>query len=81
MWTKLGGGDNIVDWSATAQLGSHVSPLTSNRTNNSEAAWQPVPTNPILPEAPYAVLLPGGALVLGALVIGLRRRRAVTTRR
>jgi hypothetical protein len=40
--------------------------------------WQPVTgTSPVLPEAPYAVLLPGGALLGGALVLTLRHRRAV----
>jgi len=38
--------------------------------------WQPVPgTGPVLPEAPYAVLLPGGALLVLGAGFGLRRRR------
>jgi hypothetical protein len=40
-----------------------------------QPAWQPVPTTPpIVPESRYAVLLPGGALLVGAVV--LRRRRS-----
>jgi hypothetical protein len=35
-------------------------------------------SGPIVPEAPYAVLLPGGALLVAGLALALRRRRSVT---
>jgi len=42
---------------------------------DSQPDWQPIPNSPNLPEAPYAVLLPGGALLGAGLLLGLRRRR------
>jgi len=75
VWTKLGTGSNL-----QLDMGSVVNPvvlvnLTNNKTNNSQPTWQPVGPGPLLPEAPYAVLLPGGALLIGGLAFGLRRRR------
>ena len=78
VWTKLGGGSNIVldeghGYNSPSQLVS----LTANRTNNSQPAWQPVPLGAQTPEAPVALLLPsaGGVLLAGAVVLELRRRR------
>ena len=77
VWTKLGSGSNLVEYSYNAKLSTQqavaTDPLTANRTNNSQPVWQPLAgTGPITPEAPYAILLPGGALLLGGLL--LRRR-------
>jgi hypothetical protein len=76
VWTKLGGGSNIV-----LDMGHGVSSpdtlLTSNRSNNSQPAWQPVSPSTGTPEVPMAALLPaaGGILLAGALVLERQRKR------
>jgi Tol biopolymer transport system component len=74
VWTQLGNGDNIVMYSPTAAI-KKSDPLTTNKAINSEPAWQPTGASPVVPEAPYAILLPGGALLVLGLVLGLRHRR------
>ena len=32
-------------------------------------------TDPLLPEAPYALLIPGAGLLMGGLALGVRSRR------
>ncbi len=75
VWTNLGGGSNIV-----LDMGHGVtSPtlLTSNKSNNSQPAWQSVSPSTGTPEVPMAALLPGvgGILLAGAFVLDRQRRR------
>jgi len=76
VWTKLGSGSNLqLDMGTIVGKASILVNLTNNKTNNSQPTWQPVSIGTILPEAPYAVLLPGGALLILGLAFGVRRRR------
>jgi hypothetical protein len=78
VWTKLGGGSNIIlDMGHSVSSPAVLVNLTANRTNNSQPAWQPVPLASQTPEAPIAALLPlvGGVVVAGALLFEQRRRR------
>ena len=52
-------------------------PLSKNRSNNSQPAWQPVAPFVGAPEVPMAVLLPGlgGLLLAGAFVLDRQRKR------
>ena len=44
---------------------------------SSQPDWRPAPgSGPALPEAPFAILLPGAAIGTGALVLVRRRRQA-----
>jgi len=46
---------------------------------DSQPDWQPVPgSSAVLPEAPYAILLPGGALLIMGLALALKRRRQLS---
>jgi hypothetical protein len=78
VWTKLGGGSNIIlDEGHGVGTASTLVDLTNNRTDNSQPAWQPVPLGAQTPEVPVAVLLPsaGAVLLAGAVSIERRRRR------
>jgi hypothetical protein len=78
VWTKLGGGSNIIlDEGHSVGSPSTLVDLTNNRTNNSQPAWQPVPLGAQTPEVPVAVLLPsaGAVLLAGAVTLERRRRR------
>ena len=78
VWTKLGGGSNIIlDMGHSVSSPAVLVSLTGNRTNNSQPAWQPVPLASQTPEAPIAALLPlvGGVVVASALLLEQRRRR------
>jgi Tol biopolymer transport system component len=78
VWTKLGGGSNIIlDMGHSVGNPATLVDLTNNRTNNSQPAWQPVPLGSQTPEVPVAVILPaaGGALLAGAVMLEWRRRR------
>jgi len=78
VWTKLGGGSNIIlDEGHAVGAASTLVSLTNNRTNNSQPAWQPVPLGTQTPEVPVAVLLPsaGAVLLAGAVALERRRRR------
>ncbi len=77
IWTKVGVGSNIV-----LNMGSSVSSavqvsLTANKTNNSQAAWQPIPLGDQAPEVPVAALLPaaGGVLLVAATLLDRRRKQ------
>ena len=77
IWTTLGVGSNIV-----LNMGSSVSSavqvsLTANKTNNSQAAWEPIPLGAQAPEVPVVVLLPaaGGVLLVAATVRDRRRKQ------
>jgi hypothetical protein len=78
VWTKLGGGSNIVlDMGHGATNPDTL--LTSNRSNNSQPAWQPVAPSTGTPEVPMAALLPGSGVILlaGAFVLERQRRRKI----
>jgi hypothetical protein len=78
VWTKLGGGSNIIlDEGHVVGTASTLVALTNNRTDNSQPAWQPVPLGAQTPEVPVAVLLPsaGAVLLAGAVTLERRRRR------
>ena len=78
VWTKLGGGSNIIlDMGHSVGSPATLENLTQNRTNNSQTAWQPIPLGNPTPEVSMAALLPGvgGALLFGAIVLERRRRR------
>lgn len=78
VWTKLGGGSNIVlDMGHSVGSPDTLVNLTQNRTNNSQPAWEPIPLGAQTPEVSMAVLLPGVgiALLLGALLLDRQRRR------
>jgi len=76
VWTKLGGGSNIMlDEGHSASNPSTLVDLTNDRTNNSQPAWQPVPLGAQTPEVPVAVLLPSAGVVLLAGAVSLERRR------
>ena len=77
MWTTLGNGSNITEYSPNASIKNafQVVNLTKNKTNNSQPAWQPVPLGTPVPEAPLALMLPAGGLGIMLLGLGLRRRR------
>jgi hypothetical protein len=78
VWTKLGGGSNVMlDEGHAVGNPSMLVDLTNDRTNNSQPAWQPVPLGSQTPEVPVAVILPaaGGALLAGAVLLERRRRR------
>jgi hypothetical protein len=78
VWTKLGGGSNIVlDMGHSVGDPDVLDNLTQNRTNNSQTAWQPIPLGSQTPEVPMALLLPlaGGVLLAGGFLLELNRRR------
>jgi hypothetical protein len=78
VWTKLGGGSNIVlDMGHSVGSPATLADLTQNRTNNSQPAWQPIPLGSAAPEVPTTALLPGvgGALLAGAVILDRQRRR------
>jgi hypothetical protein len=78
VWTKLGGGSNIVlDMGHSVGSPATLENLTQNRTNNSQTAWQPIPLGTPTPEVSMAALLPGvgAALLFGAIVLERQRRR------
>ncbi len=76
VWTQLGGGSNIVLDMGHGAVNPDVL-LTSNKSNNSQPAWQPLSPSTGTPEVPMAALLPGagGVLLAGAFVLERRRRR------
>ena len=77
VWTKLGGGSNIVmDTGHSVGGTDSLVSLTQNKTNNSQPAWQPVSPATGAPEVPAAALLPaaGIALLAGAVLLERRRR-------
>jgi hypothetical protein len=83
VWTKLGGGSNIVlDMGHRVGSPATLENLTQNRTNNSQTAWQPIPLGTRTPEVSMAALLPGvgGALLFGAIVLERQRRRSIRQR-
>jgi hypothetical protein len=79
VWTKLGGGSNIImDMGHGVNGPDQLASLTANRTNNSQPVWQPLPgPGNGTPEVPMAALLPGvgGILLAGAFVLDRQRRR------
>ena len=78
VWTKIGGGDNIVlDTGHSVNNPVTLVSLTQNRTNNSQTAWQPIPLGAQTPEVPMALLLPlaGGAVLAGGFLLELNKRR------
>lgn len=77
VWTKLGGGSNII---VDGHGDANPVLLTSNRSNNSQPAWQPVSPSTGTPEVPMAAVLPGlgGILLAGAFVLERQRRRKLT---
>ncbi len=78
VWTKLGGGSNIIlDMGHSVSSPAVLVSLTGNRTNNSQPAWQPIPLASQTPEAPIAALLPlvGAVVVASAVLLEQRRRR------
>jgi Tol biopolymer transport system component len=77
VWTKLGVGSNIVlDMGSSATNAVQVN-LTANKTNNSQAIWQPIPLGAQAPEVPVVALLPaaGGVLLAGAVLLERRRKQ------
>jgi Tol biopolymer transport system component len=77
-WAQLGAGSVIVDY----QIGSawfSATTLSPGRSSNSEPAWQPIPSSPLLPESHYAIALPLGGIAVAALVLVRRRRRMSPT--
>jgi Tol biopolymer transport system component len=50
--------------------------LSNGISFDSEPDWQPAGNPPVLPESPYAVALPGAALLACGSLFGLRYRRA-----
>jgi len=80
-YTQPGQGDTVYYYYNCAAPGAAcpnskgVQLSSGSRTLNTEPAWAPVTGGPLVPEAPAALLLPGGALVLGGTVLALRRRR------
>ena len=79
-WIALNRGSNVQTIDDGTSVGAPVF-VTQNATNNSEVIWQPTPPGAILPETPYAALLPAaGGLVLltGGLVLRRRRRQQRT---
>jgi WD40-like Beta Propeller Repeat len=78
VWTKLGGGSNIIlDEGHMVGNADTLVDLTNDRTNNSQPAWQPIPLGAQTPEVPVVVLLPsaGAVLLAGAVTLERRRRR------
>jgi WD40 repeat protein len=77
-WITVKAGANVSVDDGSLAHDDPVTNVTQTHNNNIQVIWQPVPqTGPILPETPYAVLLPGGALLMIGLGLGLRRRMAV----
>ncbi len=61
MWTKLGGGSNIIlDMGHSVSGPAVLDNITANMTNNSQTAWQPIPLQTQTSEAPLSILLPLG---------------------
>jgi hypothetical protein len=84
VWTKLGGGTNItLDMGHSVSNPAVLDNLTQNHTNNSQTTWQPTPMGAETPEAPMSLLLPlaGGAILAGAFLLELNRRRKGETPR
>jgi hypothetical protein len=54
--------------------------MTTNNTDNSQAAWQPIPLGAQAPEVQVAALLPpaGGVLLAGAVLFERRRKQRPT---
>jgi len=78
VWTKLGGGSNIiVDMGHTVGNPDTLGSLTANKSNNSQPAWQPLSPGEGTPEVPMAILLPGAGVLLlgGAFALDRRRKR------
>jgi hypothetical protein len=78
-WTVLGAGSNIqLDAGTSVNRPADLVNLTSNRSNNSQPAWDPTAPGAQAPEAPSVLLLPAaGAVVGGAgwLLLATRRKR------
>ena len=66
---KLGSGNHILTTATPIDLTA----VAGNPPDN-EANWTGANSTTV-PEGPYAALLPGGALLLIGLALGLRRRR------
>jgi len=77
VWTKLGGGSNIIlDMGHAVGSPDTLENLTQNRTDNSQPAWQPIPLGASTPEVSMAALLPGiGVVLLLAAIVMERLRR------
>jgi hypothetical protein len=77
-WAHYGSGTQVVTWDIGSFANAEqVSP--SGKSISSQPTWEGTPgvgTN--LPEAPYALLLPGGGLLTAGVLLGLRRRRQST---
>ena len=60
MWTKLGGGTNIIlDMGHAVSTPAVLVDLTKNKTNNSQPAWQPVRSRPRPRKCPWRHSCPG----------------------
>jgi hypothetical protein len=71
-WTHVQSGSYIEDLGAGFSAPTQVSPA---RSHSSQPTWEGTAQQAIVPEAPYAALLPAGGLGLGAFLIIVRRRR------
>jgi WD40-like Beta Propeller Repeat len=82
-WTRQLSNTDIENEMFKLGSGNHIqttaSPLDLTAVNGNppddEANWTGK-LSVTVPDAPYAALLPGGALVLAGIALGLRRRRA-----
>jgi len=74
--------NNVVSVGAPASSAINVSSVPVGTPQNSQPSWAPANgggPDPVIPEAPLAILLPGAALLLGGIALESRRRRNILT--